>query len=161
MLVSIWNAERTLKATRTFLLSSFINIISSFTLGLNILSIKLYTSFEERTYEHTGEGLARQRKKSAISFRNTSKSVSIYSTASFISGKEAKSCMKLLFSWKHNLRKIHFSIPSGTFFTLMAIWGELSLEKKEKKPHVHFEKLFLIYIRSWCGFLSNASNITE
>ena len=45
---------------------------------VKILSIKLYTSSEGRMYEHTCEGLARQRKTSAIPFGNTSKSVSIY-----------------------------------------------------------------------------------
>ena len=66
MLVSNSNADRNLKITGVFSLSSFINKTSSFILRLKILSIKLYTSSEGTTYKHTGEGLARQQKKNLL-----------------------------------------------------------------------------------------------
>lgn len=51
----------------------------AFSLGsLTNFFINLYTSSKGRIYQRTGEGLARQRKESAITSGNTSDYVSMY-----------------------------------------------------------------------------------
>ena len=69
MLVSSRNGERRVKITEAFSLTSFINITSSFIMGLESF-FNLYATSEGRIYERTSEGIARQRKKSAIPFGN-------------------------------------------------------------------------------------------
>ena len=149
MLVSIWNADKSLKITGAFSLSSLINITSSFILGVKILCIKLYTSYKWRTH-WWGPGKAA--KKNMLFLLVIHQRVHRYIEQLHICLEEkAKSSMKLLFSWEFNLRLIHFSIPSRTFFILMVIRVEWWLEKKEKNLKRHYEKVFLIYTRSWCG----------
>ena len=77
MLVSSRKGERRVKITEAFSLTSFMNITSSFIMGLKSF-FNLYTSSKGRICERTSEGLARQRKKSAILFGNISNNISLY-----------------------------------------------------------------------------------
>ena len=64
--------ERSLKITGAFSLGSLVNTIFSFKLGLVIFFINLQMSSKGEMCKPTGEGLARQRKESAIPSGNTS-----------------------------------------------------------------------------------------